>query len=75
MKERKTLDELLAETEVERQAEIAKDFTPQAIARREAKAAAEKQREIERGLRDANGNWIEQDEAEDEEAEDEDEDE
>ena len=64
----RTLDEPMAETGAERQAEIAKDFTPEAIARRKAKQEAEKQREIARGLRDADGDWIEQpeDEAEDE---------
>lgn len=67
MAERKTLDELMAEFEPERQAEIAKDYTPEAIARREAKAKDQLEREIRQGLRDADGEWIEQPEAEEEE--------
>lgn len=64
---RKTLDELLADFEPERQTEIAKAFTPEAIERRRAKEQAAKQREIERGLRDAHGDWIEQPETADDE--------
>ena len=45
-----TLDELMQEYEAERLAEIAKDETPEAIARREAKRKAEVEREIRQGL-------------------------
>jgi hypothetical protein len=47
----KTLDELVAEYEAERLAEITRDETPEAIARREAKRKAEVEREIRQGLR------------------------
>lgn len=67
--EKKTLDELMAEYEPERQAEIAKDFTPEAIARRDAKAKEQIEREIRQGLRDANGDWIDQPELDEEEPE------
>lgn len=69
----KTLDELIAEYEPERLAEIAKDETPAAIARRNASREAEKQKEIRQGLRDENGDWIEQPETDDSDDEPEDE--
>ena len=67
-----TLDELMAEWEPERLAEIAKGWTPEAIAKRDAKAAAERQRQIDQGLRDASGEWIETAPEDDDEDEDED---
>lgn len=60
----KTLDELMADYETERLAEIAKADTPEAQARYAAKRKAEIESEIRQGLRDANGDWIEQPEAE-----------
>lgn len=53
-----TLDELFGDYEAQRAAEIAKDETPEAIARRAAKAADQLAREIRQGLRTADGDWI-----------------
>lgn len=55
-----TLDELMAEYEPERLAEIAKDETPEAKAKTLLKREAEIQKEIKQGLRDSHGDWIEQ---------------
>lgn len=71
----KSLDDIFGDYEAERLAEIAKDETPEAIARRNAKREAEKQKEIRQGLRDANGDWIEQPETDETEDDDETEDE
>jgi hypothetical protein len=61
----KTLDELMTEY-AERLAEIARDETPAAIARRDAKRKADVEREIRPGLRTPDGEWIEQEPEEDE---------
>jgi hypothetical protein len=60
-----TLDDIFGEYEAERLKEIAKEENdPATIARRAAKRQAELEKEIRQGLRDANGDWIEQPEAE-----------
>lgn len=69
----KSLDELFGDFEKERLAEIAKDETPEAIARREAKRAAEIEREKRQGLRDEDGNWIFPEESDSEDDDDEEE--
>src|SRR6478735_2532695 len=60
----KTLDDLFNELPPH------PEDTPAEIKRREEKTKAEIQREIAQGIRDANGDWIEQPETEDDEDED-----
>jgi len=72
MSQLKSLDELMAEYDKERLAEIERaEADPIAQARRAAKKQAEMEREIRQGLRDANGDWIERDEPEETDDEDE----
>lgn len=70
---KQSLDDLFTEHEAEQAANIKQD-TPEEIARREAKKQAEIAREIRQGLRDANGDWIEQPEADEEENDEEEQD-
>lgn len=56
----KTLNEIFDEYEAGRLAEIEKDETPEAIARRDAKRKTEVEKEIRQGLRDTDGEWIDQ---------------
>ena len=64
--DRKTLDELTAEADRERIAQIdADDKDPATIARREARKREEFEKDVRLGLRDADGNWIEQTEEDD----------
>jgi len=72
-----TLDDIMAEYDKERIAEIERDEAdPITQARRSAKKKAEMEREIRQGLRDDKGDWIEVEQPEDsDEDEDEDEDE
>jgi len=73
MSQLKSLDELMAEYDKERLAEIERDEAdPIAQARRAAKKKTDMEREIRQGLRDADGNWIEREDPEDAEEEDED---
>lgn len=69
----KTLDQLMADYEPERLAEIAKADTPEARERSERRAQEERASEIRRGLRDANGDWIETPESDEDDDEEEDE--
>lgn len=62
----KTLDELMAEYDAERIAEINRNDTPAARKMAAKKAIREKEREILMGLRDQNGDWIAADEPQDE---------
>lgn len=71
----KTLDELLAEFEPERQAELARDFarydSPEEVAKRNARRLEDEarfQREIAQGIRNPDGSLIE--DLEDDEEED-----
>lgn len=67
-----TLDELF-EKEAAKRGAI--QDTPSEIARRKSKAAEEMAREIRQGLRDANGDWVEQNATVDDDEEETDEDE
>lgn len=64
----KTLNQLFEEEAAKRGAV---EDTPAEMARSKAKAEAEKIREIKQGLRDANGDWVEQINTEDEDESDE----
>lgn len=59
---RTTINDIFAEYEQERRAEMAEqdriDALPENVARRQAKRAAEIASETARGLRDQNGDWI-----------------
>lgn len=74
----KSLDDIFNEVERENEArtacEIAEENTPEGIARKEAERAKGIADDIRKGLRDADGNWIEHPEA-DEPDEDSDDDE
>jgi len=71
MSQLKSLDELMAEYDKERLAEIERDEAdPIAQARRAARKKAEIEKEIRQGLRDQNGDWIERDEPEEADNED-----
>jgi hypothetical protein len=62
-----TLDDIFGEYEAERLKEIEKEENdPATIARRERKRREEMEKEIRQGLRDENGDWIEQPETDDE---------
>jgi len=72
-----TLDDIFDEVERENEArtaqEIAEEQTPEGLARKEAERRAQIEKDIRQGLRDADGNWIEQPEVDGEDQDDEDE--